>query len=107
MKSTKCLILGFLAAATVPAFAGGEPAAGNAKSQVCVACHGPGGRSATGNFPTLAGQSEDYLVAALSQYKSGKRQNPIMAPQTANLSQQDMADLAAYFASQKGLKLKY
>jgi cytochrome c553 len=58
-------------------------------------------------LPTLAGQSEDYLVAALSQYKSGKRQNPIMAPQTANLSQQDMADLAAYFASQQGLKLKY
>jgi cytochrome c553 len=107
MKKTNYVILALAGALALPTFAGGDAAAGKAKSQVCAACHGPDGNSATGDFPKLAGQHEDYIVAALSQYKSGKRQNPIMAPQAANLSKQDMADLAAYFSSQQGLQLKY
>ena len=74
---------------------------------MCEACHGPDGNSPTGDFPKLAGQNEDYLVATLAQYKSGKRKNPIMAGMAAPLSKQDVADLAAYFASQQGLQLKY
>jgi cytochrome c553 len=87
--------------------AAGNAESGKQKSQMCVACHGVDGNSATGDFPKLAGQNADYLEAALSHYKSGKRKNPIMAGFAATLKPEDMADLAAYFSSQKGLELKY
>jgi cytochrome c553 len=89
------------------AFAEGNAEAGKAKSQLCIACHGADGNSATGDFPKLAGQNADYLVSALKQYKSGKRKNQIMAGFVGTLDEKQMADLAAYFASQKGLELKY
>lgn len=85
----------------------GNPEAGKQKTQLCVACHGADGNSATGDFPRLAGQNADYLAAALKQYKSGKRKNQIMAGFATGLSDEDMENLAAYFASQKGLELKY
>lgn len=107
MRKTNFVVLVFALAVSVPAVAAGDPVAGKAKSVVCAACHGPDGNSLTGDFPKLAGQKEDYLVASLTHYKSGKRKNPIMAGMAAPLSQQDMVDLAAYFASQQGLQLKY
>lgn len=85
----------------------GNAAQGKAKSAACAACHGADGNSQAPSFPKLAGQHPDYLYKALTDYKSGARKNPIMAGQVANLSPQDMADLAAYYGSQKGLKLKY
>lgn len=85
----------------------GNAAAGKEKSAVCAACHGADGNSATPDFPKLAGQNADYMVKALSDYKSGARKNPIMGGQVTNLSKQDMADLAAYFSSQTGLTVKY
>ena len=90
-----------------PALAQGNAEAGKQKTQLCVACHGADGNSATGDFPILAGQNADYLQAALKQYKNGKRKNQIMAGFAGGLSDQDMADLAAYFSAQKGLELKY
>jgi len=78
-------------------------ARGQEKAAVCTACHGPGGVSATGNWPTLAGQHEDYLKNVLNQYKSGMRQDPVMAGQALALTEDDIADLAAYFSSQPGL----
>jgi cytochrome c553 len=107
MTTTNVAVLALAIAVSGPAAAAGDPVAGKAKSQVCAACHGPDGNSPTGDFPKLAGQKEDYLLAALTQYKSGKRKNPIMGGMGAPLSKQDMADLAAYFASQQGLQLKY
>lgn len=83
-----------------------DPAAGREKSRTCAACHGPDGNSTAPDFPRLAGQHEDYLAKALNDYKSGARKNPIMAPQAANLSKRDIADLAAYFSQQQGLALK-
>ena len=80
----------------------GDAEAGKAKSGVCAACHGADGNSANPTFPKLAGQYADYLLYTLKRYKSGDRPNPIMAGQVANLSEQDMEDLAAYFASQNG-----
>jgi cytochrome c553 len=75
---------------------------GKQKSQVCAACHGADGNTPIGpDFPRLAGQYDDYLLRALRDYKSGARKNPIMAGQVANLKDQDLADLAAYFASLK------
>jgi cytochrome c553 len=84
-----------------------NPAAGKEKSKACVACHGPDGNSPAPDFPRLAGQHYDYLIKALSDYKSGDRKNAIMAPMAANLSQRDIEDLAAYFSRQSGLVVKY
>jgi len=84
-----------------------NPAAGKEKSKTCAACHGPDGNSAAPDFPRLAGQHYDYLVKALSDYKAGDRKNAIMAPQAANLSKRDIEDLAAYYAGQAGLTVKY
>lgn len=83
--------------------AAGDVAAGKTKSAVCASCHGPDGVSPQPNFPIIAGQYQDYIVRALKDYKSGERENPIMKGFVANLSEQDMKDLAAYFYSQKGL----
>lgn len=88
-----------------PALAG-DPAAGKEKSLVCAACHGQKGESVSPTFPVLAGQHVDYLERALLDYKAGHRKNPIMGPQVENLSKTDIEDLAAYFASQKGLYVK-
>ena len=81
----------------------GDPEAGKAKSQACAACHGQDGNSAAPIYPSLAGQYADYLLRTLQDYKSGARKNAIMAGMVAALSDQDMKDLAAYYASQEGL----
>ena len=88
------------------------PAKGNAESgkakaaQVCAACHGPdGNKPSAPDQPMLAGQHYDYLVRALTDYKIGRRNNPIMKGFAAGLTKQDIEDLAAWFSSQKsGLK---
>lgn len=105
--TTSTIALAVTLALAWPAFAGGHAEAGKAKSTPCAACHGPDGNSPTPSFPKLAGQHEDYLYHSLKAYKSGKRKNAIMSGQVANLSEQDMKDLAAYFAEQKGLSQKY
>jgi cytochrome c553 len=84
--------------------AGGNIEAGKEKSTACAACHGPVGVSASPMFPTIAGQHADYMVVALQAYKSGERNNPIMQGTVAALSDEDIENLAAYFASQEGLK---
>jgi cytochrome c553 len=94
-------------AVTLPAWAAGDAAAGKAKSTACAACHGADGNSPTSAFPKLAGQNDDYLAHSLKAYRDKTRSNAIMNGQAANLSDQDIADLAAYFASQKGLQYKY
>lgn len=83
-----------------------NPQAGREKTKACAACHGPDGNSASPEFPRLAGQNRDYLEHALLGYKTGKRKNPIMAPQAANLSKSDIADIAAFYAGQTGLMVK-
>jgi cytochrome c553 len=85
----------------------GDPAAGREKAKPCAACHGENGVSQAPDFPKLAGQHEDYLVRALSDYKSGVRKNAIMVGQVANLKREDIADLAAYYSSQQALSTKY
>ena len=80
----------------------GDATAGQAKAAVCGACHGPDGNSPAPNFPKLAGQGERYLTKQMQDIKSGKRTVLEMTGLLTNLSDQDLADLAAYFASQKG-----
>ncbi|MGB7543103.1 MAG: cytochrome c [Burkholderiales bacterium] len=98
----RLMIIALAACFSLPAWSAGDAASGQKKSQVCAACHGADGNSPTGpDFPRIAGQHYDYLLKALRDYKSGARKNPIMAGQIANLQPQDMADLAAFFSSQK------
>lgn len=85
-----------------PALAKGDPIAGEQKAQACAACHGPHGDADDPQFPRLAGQYESYLLHALREYKSGERQNPIMAGMVAGLNDQDLQDLAAFYARQEG-----
>ena len=85
------------------AFAGGDVAAGEQKSAVCASCHGATGESIVPDYPVLAGQHQSYLEQALKDYRSGARNNPIMAAFVATLSDEDIADLSAYFAAQEGL----
>ncbi|MEA1029973.1 MULTISPECIES: cytochrome c [Pseudomonas] len=84
------------------AHAAGDAAAGQAKAAVCGACHGPDGNSMAPNFPKLAGQGERYLTKQLKDIKDGKRVVLEMTGLLTNLNDQDLADMAAYFASQKG-----
>ena len=107
MKKQALVALAALAL-SAPAFAAkGNAEAGKAKSEPCKACHGESGSSATPDFPRIGGQHADYIAVALRHYKLGKRKNPIMAGQVANLSEKDMLDLAAWYASQPGLSIKY
>ena len=82
--------------------AAGDAGAGKAKAAPCAGCHGADGNSANPEWPHLAGQHENYLVKQLLNFKSGERVNALMAGQVAALSEQDMADLAAYYASLTG-----
>ena len=101
-------VAGFAAMfAGVTAAQAANPAAGKEKSKTCAACHGPDGNSAVTDFPKLAGQHYDYLVKALSDYKSGERKNAIMAPLAASLTKRDIEDLAAFYSRQQGLTVKY
>ncbi len=79
--------------------AGGDVAAGQSKSATCGACHGADGNSAIAMNPKLAGQNEKYLLKQMEDIKSGKRSVPMMAGQLDAMSEQDMTDIAAYFAS--------
>ena len=81
----------------------GDAKAGQAKAAVCGACHGVDGNSSVPMYPKLAGQSEQYIVRQLTDFKGSIRQNPIMLGMASPLSTQDMHDIGAYFASQKSL----
>lgn len=82
------------------AHAAGDAKAGQAKAAVCGACHGADGNSMAPNFPKLAGQGERYLLKQMHDIKDGKRTVLEMTGLLTNLSDQDLADIAAYFASQ-------
>ena len=89
-----------VAFAVTPAVAA-DLAAGQAKAkEICQACHGLDGNSKTPDYPKLGGQYPDYLQKALRDYKSGARKNPIMAGFAGALTDKDIENLAAYYASQ-------
>jgi cytochrome c553 len=94
-------VLGAFAFASNVAATGNAAAGQKKAATVCAACHGADGNSASGQFPKLAGQNAGYIVQQLQDFKSGKRQNPIMSAQAKGLSDQDMQDVAAWFSSQQ------
>ena len=85
---------------TTSALAEGDAAAGQAKAAVCAACHGVDGNSANPVWPSLAGQHESYIVDAIAAFKNGTRSDVLMTAQANILSDEDTADVAAYYASQ-------
>lgn len=98
------LVVGLLLSLGVAGFAqaAGDAAAGQAKAAVCGACHGADGNSMVPNFPKLAGQGERYLLKQMKDIKAGNRQVVEMTGLLTNLSDQDLADISAYFAKQNG-----
>ncbi len=84
---------------TTPTWAAGDVAAGHTKAKRCAACHGIDGKAKLPDAPNLAGQNPIYLVSALNDYKSGARKNDMMSLVAPKLSDADIADLAAYYAS--------
>ncbi len=78
-------------------------AAGQSKSVTCHACHGPTGKSVMPIYPNLGGQQQNYLSKALHDFRDGSRQNPIMSGFAAALSDADIEDITAWYASQQGL----
>lgn len=88
----------FLAISATPVVAA-DIAAGKAKAATCAACHGAEGISAIPMYPNLAGQKEAYLLKQLKAFKSGTRKDPVMSAMAMPLSDADMANLSAYFAS--------
>lgn len=106
MKNSRLIVLLIAAIAfTSGSWAKGDPVAGKEKvtTKACIGCHGMDGLGVLTTYPKLAGQYADYMLHALKAYKSGERTNAIMAGIVATLSVQDMEDLAAYYATQKGL----
>ncbi|ELQ6150778.1 cytochrome c [Cronobacter turicensis] len=98
------MLLASLLALSLAAQAKGDSAAGEEKAVMCVACHGASGKASAPLYPNLAGQNEAYLEHALQAYKKGERsggQAEIMKAYVSGLSDEDIANLAAYYAGQK------
>ncbi|GAA3912076.1 cytochrome c [Litoribacillus peritrichatus] len=79
----------------------GDIAAGKAKSGTCAACHGAAGIAAMDMYPNLAGQKKGYLIKQLKAFKDGRRKDPVMGSMAKPLSDDDIKNLAAYYASLK------
>jgi cytochrome c553 len=85
---------------TANVFASGDPVAGKEKSAICAACHAADGNSTIPAWPKIAGQHEDYLYQQLLDFKSGKRENPQMLPILIPFNEEDLSNIAAFYASQ-------
>ena len=85
------------------AFSAGNASEGQKKTAVCHACHGPTGKSTLPIYPNLGGQHQDYLSKTLRNFRDGSRKNAIMSGFAANLSDEDIEDISAWYASQDGL----
>lgn len=96
----KVLLITLIGLLSAPTFAA-DIEAGKAKSAVCAACHGPEGISLVPMFPNLKGQKAQYLEKQLKAFKDGTRSDPTMAPMAAPLTDEDMANIAAYYESLK------
>lgn len=106
-KIIMTVLLGLIAVVTANA-AQGDAEAGKGKTAMCAACHGPDGNSLVPMYPKLAGQSASYLVKQLTEFKLGMtsagksgRVDPVMGGMAMALSEQDIADVSAFYASQK------
>lgn len=95
ISSVVVLTFAFLSSSVFAA----DTEAGKAKSATCVACHGPEGVSSNPLWPNLAGQHEAYLAKQIKAFRDGERSDPLMSPMVAALTDEDIANLAAYYAA--------
>ena len=100
MKTNELLLLLVMIAAAGTSYAAGDAAAGKEKSAKCAACHGADGNSTNPAWPKLAGQHASYLETQIKHFRDGIRVNAQMAPMVSGLSDEDIADLSAWFSSQ-------
>lgn len=100
LKQILTLSIPLLWFGTMPVSAA-DIAAGEQKAETCSGCHGPKGKSSNPQWPNLAGQQSNYIINQLNAFKDGTRNNPVMQPMAANLSDEDIANLAAYYSTQK------
>jgi cytochrome c553 len=103
-KTVRCAAAALALLAAPQALAAGDPAAGRLKADTCMGCHGiPGYTNAypTYRVPKLGGQSPEYLAAALKAYRAGERPHKTMQAQATSLSDQDIADIAAFLAAEQ------
>jgi len=83
----------------------GDPAAGKEKASICQTCHGVDGNSTTTTYPKLSGQYAEYIQKQVNDFKSGTRKDPMMSAMAGSVeNEQDLLDIAAYFASQPKMK---
>ncbi len=88
-----------------PTIADGDAAAGKEKAAVCSGCHGVDGKAITPDYPNLAGQHAGYMAKQLTAYRDGERNNQLMSPMAAALSDQDILDLSAYFSEMAAIEV--
>jgi cytochrome c553 len=101
MKKVLTLSIAIILSTFASASFAGDAAAGKAKSVTCAGCHGANGISNNPMWPNLAGQKQGYLASALKMYRDGGRNNAMMTAMAKNLSDADIANLAAYYANLK------
>lgn len=104
VRQLAILVLALPALAAADDHLTGDPEAGKQKAAPCAACHGIDGNSVNPEWPSIAGQHPGYIASSLHDFKKGTRSNVLMTAQAMPLSDQDIADLAAYYASQKEVK---
>ena len=106
VRNYSLLVVMFLACLGTRPLLAADTAAGEQKSANCVGCHGPKGKSNSDQWPHLAAQQASYLVKQLSAFKTGARNNLVMQAMAANLTDEDMTNLAVYYASQPAVSGK-
>jgi cytochrome c553 len=100
MKLSSMILLSALCGLAAQAWAEGSVEEGQTKATACTACHGDKGNSVNPLWPTIAGQHTTYIIKQLKAFKSGTRTDPLMSPMAVGLSEDDIEDLAAFFAAQ-------
>ena len=98
IKLRSLLLLVVISSLPLVSYAAGDAAAGKTKAALCAACHGAEGISPNDLWPNLAGQKQGYLIKQMMAFKDGSRKDPMMSPMAATLSDDDVANVAAYFS---------
>lgn len=101
MKKSLITVCSLLLLTAMSNASAGDAAAGKAAAGTCAGCHGAEGISGADIFPNLAGQKEGYLVSSIKAYRDGDRKNAMMSGMAVGLSDETIADLAAYYTSLK------
>ena len=99
IKVRSLLLLVVISSLPLVSYAAGDAAAGKTKAALCAACHGAEGISANDLWPNLAGQKPGYLTKQMKAFRDGDRKDPMMSPMAATLTDEDIANLTAYFSS--------